>query len=804
MLRRIGGVAVAALALAGLALPAALLSGASASAATTTGAASTTAMAAAASGTNSAASVAITAMSPRWAGPRSVLAVSGSLTNNSNTTVSGLIVQLYASATQVSTVSPGTVFPYYDLAGIHALAGVRWRSGRIQPGHSVHWELHFRAGKIGMTQFGVYPLAVVAHNPANAVLAASISYLPYVPAKKSPYASTRPAPEQISWLWPLIDKPLLGPPWQNPCSGPAALALGRSLSPGGRLADLVGVGERGAATATTASRAEETAGRSAQGKAARGEPAQSLAGIAGITWAVDPALLANAKALTTCRATAPGLAQAATTWLASLSAATAGQPLFVMPYGDPNVVALIRQNHQGDVKDAFRLGRAVAQRILHRDVAPAASRQSGASAQAAGIAWPAGGSAGYATIENLAGYQVRVRTVVLSRAALPRAQGTVVRATNGAGSYSTLLLANDNLSTLLGSAGTTPGSAFATSQAFLADTALLAAQQPGQPIVVAPPARWQPQAGLATRVLAGTASAPWLSPVSLTDLASSASIPTAYLPAGNPGEPSYPRKELSQLKLIGRRLHELVSIQAVPNPDLYLAMSAVESSAWNGTSRGSAEAMLTTLASTVAKEQNRVQIVAGKAGIRITLGGLKGSVPVSIDNRLGFAIKVRMRLSFSQATGVKIVEDPAVVTIPAHSPRTIKLHIQAAEVGSTTITMRLETQHGQLLPSAAARMTVQATQVGVLGMIIFACALGVFLIASAARAVHHGRPAPAGPDAPPAAGRPEGMGRDQAGNKVPDGERAPGDTREGGELAGEPATVVPEHSELGATGPPGL
>ncbi len=154
--------------------------------------------------------------------------------------------------------------------------------------------------------------------------------------------------------------------------------------------------------------------------------------------------------------------------------------------------------------------------------------------------------------------------------------------------------------------------------------------------------------------------------------------------------------------------------------------------------------MLTKLASTVAKEQNRVQIVAGKAGIRITLGGLKGSVPVSIDNRLGFAIKVRMRLSFSQATGVKIVEDPAVVTIPAHSPRTIKLHIQAAEVGSTTITMRLETQHGQLLPSAAARMTVQATQVGVLGMIIFACALGVFLIASAARAVHHGRPVPAG------------------------------------------------------------
>ena len=100
-------------------------------------------------------------------------------------------------------------------------------------------------------------------------------------------------------------------------------------------------------------------------------------------------------------------------------------------------------------------------------------------------------------------------------------------------------------------------------------------------------------------------------------------------------------------------------------------------------------------------------------------------------------------------------------------------------------------------------MTVQATEVGVLGMIIFACALGVFLIASAVRAVHRGRPAPAGPGAQQGA-EPGGMSSDQVGNKVPDGERAPSDALEGGEMAGEPATVVPEHSELGAAGPPGL
>ncbi|MGO8961430.1 MAG: DUF6049 family protein [Streptosporangiaceae bacterium] len=801
MLRRAVSAAVAALALAGLALPATLL------AQTGPAAAATSQDAAASRGPNSPVVVAITGMNPQWATPRSVITVAGSLTNTSRAPVSGWVVQLYASATQLTSttqIAPGTA-PYYDLPGIQQLPGVRWRSGHIQPGQSVRWQIRFRARKVGMTRFGVYPLAAVAHSAAGTVLGANASYLPYVPAKKRPYASTRPAREQISWLWPLIDKPMLGLPWQNVCKGPQAAALARSLGPGGRLANLVAVGQRAAATATTAARAAGTASGSAQGKSARGQQAESLAGMAGVTWAVDPALLADAKALTTCRSTAPGLAQAAAAWLASVSSATARQPLFAVPYGDPNVAALIRQNHQSDVKNAFRLGRSLASRILRRDLAPAESQPSGSPGQTAGTAWLAGGNPGYGTIENLAGVQIRVRTVVLSRSALPQAHGTVVQTPNGGGSYSTLLLTNDNLGALLGSTGSAPGSAFATSQAFLAETALLATLAPGQPIVVAPPARWSPPASLATRVLAETASAPWLSPVSLTALANRSSIPNiGRLPESSSGQPSYPRKELSQLKVVGRRIYELVSIQAVPNPDLYLAMSAIESSAWDGKSRATAEVMLTALANTVAHDQGNVQIVAGKAGIRITLGGLKGSVPVSIDNRYGFAIKVRMRLSYGQDTGVKIVEDPAIVTIPARTPRTIKLHVQAAAVGSTTITMRLESPRGQLLPSKAARMTVQATQVGVLGMIIFAAALGVFLIASAARAVHRGRAVPAGTGTSREGAKSDGMGSDQAGKKVPDGERAPSDVLEGGEMAGQPATVVPEHSELGAAGPPGL
>jgi len=80
-------------------------------------------------------------------------------------------------------------------------------------------------------------------------------------------------------------------------------------------------------------------------------------------------------------------------------------------------------------------------------------------------------------------------------------------------------------------------------------------------------------------------------------------------------------------------------------------------------------------------------------------------------------------------------------------------------------------------------MTVEATQVGVLGVIICAAALGVFLIAYTVRAVRRGRPAGGADhsvDHSPAAGQ----GRDQSAEPA------------------EPDTVMAERTEHGAAGAP--
>jgi hypothetical protein len=733
------------------------------------------------------ASITISAMTPQWATPTSTITVSGTVRNTSGQQDSRVTVQLLGSSTPVTSVAQlelNASQPYSPATT--PLPGAVWQSsGELAPGATADWSIRVPASTLGMTAFGVYPLAAQAESVYGSALATTTTYLPYEPARRGPYASTRPAPAQTAWLWPLIDQPLLNQPWQDNCSGAQASALAQSLG-NGRLSELVGAG---ALTQTTESLA--TAAARSRAAAHTGvEPPQSLADYDGVTWVVDPALLANVQALTTCGAVQPQWAKAASAWLAELKTVTAGRPLTVTPYGDPNVVALLAVGHGADLRRSFQFGQSLAGQILHRDVSPTVSSGTqssgtqGTLTQAAGIAWPAGGVPGYGTLESLANVD-GVGTLVLSSAAFPGAQSSVLKTLDGGGSYMTAMLASQSLTQLLASSGATAGPAFATAQQFLAETALLAQRVPSQPIVVAPPQRWDPSAGLAADLLADTATAPWLSPVSLTSLASAKGIqtvPTQDWPTGSIGPtPISGRYELHELRVLDRGITQLQNIRATPDNDLYLAISAVESSAWRGTSAEVAQAMLATMSQRITHQQQLVQIIAEK---RITLGGLKGSVPVSIDNRLGYAVKVQLQLQYSQASGTRITPVAhGLITVPPHTAQTVRLRVQASKVGSTTVTLLLASPDGQLL-SSSQRVTIQTTRVGVLGIIICAAALGVFLIASGARAMRRGRPV---------------TGTDQPGDGQPSDDHG----GEGGAERVEPDTVKAAHSELGAAGEPG-
>ena len=769
MARRAVGALAAVLALGAVALPAALVAGAAVPAA-----------AAVAQQSQAPVVIAITSMSPQWAAPGATITVTGTLTNTSPDPDSRLIVQLLGSSTPVRSVTE----LQQSAAGIRELAygflpGASWQSpGVLRPGATASWSVRLPASALGMTSFGVYPLAAQAEDALGRPLASSLSYLPYMPDKNGPYGSTVPTPQKVSWVWPLIDQPLLDGPWQNACTGPQAAALAASLGSGGRLGQLLGAAATTAGSAVQAYAAESEPGQPATAQVARTQPVQSLASYDGVTWAIDPALLANVTSLAQCRGPAQAWAQTASAWLTKLKAATAGQPMFVTPYGDPDMSTVIGAGLAADLERSFTYGRLEAGQLLGRSLSPAPAGSTPAGQpDAAAVAWSAGEPASYGTLENLAAVD-GVRSVLLSSSVFPFEQTSVLQTLDGSGSYVNVLLANESLTSLLGSANAGAGSGFATAQEFLAETALMAQEAPAVPIIVAPPQRWQPPAGLAAQLLTETASAPWLSPASLMSLPTAKGIPTVQTPADT-GAPALSPAELSKLDSLDSAIAQLQALRVEPDPALYLAASTVESSAYEGRFKGAALSMIAALTSQIAAQQHGVHIIADS---RVTLGGLRGTVPVSIDNRLGYPVQVKLQLSYSQAAETKITTaPPGLVSVPAHTAQVIRLRIAETQTGSTTITMTLANRAGQVLSGRPVRMIVQTTQVGSVAMIIGAVALGVFLLGSAARAIRRDRPRPSGGE--PGDTRPSGD--DEPGQST--GEALPDDT---------------PHSELGTTGTP--
>jgi len=698
-------------------------------------------------------SVAITSVSPSYARPGQKVRVQGSVTNASPAALSGLKIQLRSSSTWFS--NRDQLQQYADGDDLTADETERGAatviSGALRPGATIKWTAVLPVNEVHMTVFGVYPLAAQATGAAGTELGISHTFLPFWPTAKG---ELRPR-EDISWVWPLIDAPD-----QGPCPGLLNNDLATSLASGGRLAGLL------------------SAGSSAAGQAAQ------------LTWVLDPALLSSAKIMTApnkahtyavganvnCRqATAHPASTAAGAWLTRLRSAVSGQPAFVTPYADVDIAALTRANLYTDVDRAFGDGRFVAAKILGRSftpTTPASGHQSAAGLTSA-AAWPADGLANYAMLEHLAAAD-GIRTVVLSTSAMPPVSSllpytpSAVSATaDGEGGNMHVLLADATLTQLIGAVSPRsdpPGATFATQQRFLAETAMIAAEEPNLPraIVIAPPRRWNPPAGLADGLLADTTSAPWLTPVSAGSLAADTHA-SGQVPRDNPdaiGSRLLSRSLLSGVQAADRGVQLVQSIRTSPSPQLYRAVAGIESSAWRTGSAGRrrARSMLSRVTGYVGHQGNSVSVIGPG---RVTLGGQTGLVPVPIDNRLRYPVKVRVQLNVSQAadSGFTVITRPGIIQVPADTIVTEKVKVRAATIGSTTINLRLLAPDGQPLPGTPVTMTVQATHFGTLGLTVLALALGVFVVTSAMRAIRRGRTPPAGdPEAAPDQDAPAGTG----------------------------------------------
>ncbi|HEX4832387.1 MAG TPA: DUF6049 family protein [Trebonia sp.] len=662
-------------------------------------------------GSSSSPDVSIVSIGPnRYASPNSVITVKGTITNHTRARVDGVQVRLETSASSgfsarsnMAAFASGSAGDGLDSALVPV--GQPWMAPEaLRSGATLSWSITVAEDEVGYSRFGVYPLEARAFSADGAPLGEARTLLPYWAGPDS--GSPAPQKLDIAWVWPLVDTPQQGACPQHVATN----ELAASLAPSGRLGGLAAAGLR-------------------------------YAGSAQLTWAVDPALLSDASVMTGrykvggnagCTDTiAMPASAAASQWLTSLRAQTATDPMFVTPYADADVSALTHAGQDQAIAESYAIGDSEAQAILNRP------QPFGPGSP---VAYPDGGVADASVLTSLA-QEGKVTTTVLASDQMPTQSfedDAVTRVPTGVGTEMTVLLADSQLTGLLGSAtaSSPQGTQFAAAQEILAQTAMIVAQAPSasRSVVLAPPTRWDPSEPQAAALLA-MSSAPWLHPVPLSSLTTPAAAvqhkPLASnMPAPQELGPGYLRAATSGRQLASVYLSMLSRPSAQTMSLLSAAVAVPESTAWRGRGSKGGWAALDQLQGYVKGNEQQVQIVSTT---KVVLAGTSGATPVSIANFLPEAVQVKVSATVPPGSQISVSDLDGTVDVPAFTTKTVRLQVHSAALGSVQLRLQLLTRNGAPLSSPTQPLSVETTRFGRTLLILIAAALGVLVLTSVAR-----------------------------------------------------------------------
>ncbi|MEU9832120.1 hypothetical protein AB0D67_11340 [Streptosporangium sp. NPDC048047] len=628
----------------------------------------------------------------------------------------------------------------------------------VAPSAKAPWEITVTPEQLGISRFGVYPLLLEVLDGFDQQIAVQRTVLTYLP-KDVTVPRTK-----IAMVMPVIDQPRR--------ADDATFVddtLAKYMASGQRLGDLLKI-------------------------------AQDNTSAKGLTWMVDPALLDDAQAMAKTHTVKtkdtvvkrPASAEAGR-WLRDLRAALARPPVIATPYADPDVTALA---HNG-VDDATRSGIEAAARIgretLGRDVIDY-------------VNWPVNGVVDYDGLDALA--DAGVDTVLLDQRNLPPAAdqpSTVppeVPATTGGTTPDafarlesvdgpvTALVADPALSDVLGADTSTPGAAALNRQRFVAETAMIGAEQAApattatgtaetpktaaKTVIAVPPRRWHPDPGYVTGLVKATATLPWLSPVTLDALKrpKSPATPRAgltYTEQDRRAELGKPY--MSSVKRVSSRADLTTGVTTAQDLDIFEpALLRLASSAWRGRTED-ATPYVRQVAAAVDGRIAKVSISGSDQPQFRTLAGSDGNVPISVRNDLtglGSEIAVQLRVTSDKPKLLEIdpyeSEDSPIV-IAGGQNRTIRVPMRATAIGGqTTVTVQLVTRDGHKYGKPA-KLTVRTTGYTGIALFIVGAALAVMLAAVVMRVLRRrgarrgaaSRASQAAPTAPPRpAGAPAG------------------------------------------------
>jgi hypothetical protein len=126
--------------------------------------------------------IGISSVSPQIAQPGRAVTVQGTVANPTRTTVNSLAVQLWSSTFKLTSRTELSEYAAGNVANVDTpISGALARlPGSLAPGAVRPWSIRVPASSLGLTAFGVYPLAAEV-NAGGTPVTADHTFLPFWP-----------------------------------------------------------------------------------------------------------------------------------------------------------------------------------------------------------------------------------------------------------------------------------------------------------------------------------------------------------------------------------------------------------------------------------------------------------------------------------------------------------------------------------------------------------------------------------------------------------------------------------------------
>ena len=691
--------------------------------------------------------VTLTSVSPLAPQPGDDLIVRGTVTDQSDTPISNLSVQLDVSRTKIG--SRGQFRDYADTSDgpppVDATAPSSQTSvlprTELETGDSEQFTVTVPVDDLALPEaWQVYEMAVVVAGDTvtgHVTVGQLRTFLPWAPLGVPGVGQ----PTQLAWVWPLADRP-----HRSDSATWADDRLASSMATGGRLERLVAAGSRAEAPPTPPT--PKPAKKHTKHRRRAVQPTRHVPTVnpVPVTWAIDPQLIDDAATMRrpytvpTSDGHRPGRGtKAAGVWLGSLKTAVgrSNADVFGLPYGDPDLVAASDAGLGSMIQKANTVGDFILQQQLGRSPLP--------------YTWPANGLLDQRTLETLiANGQT---TMVLDSEAMPVVGGIPsvtpsARATIKSRDRLPIpaVLADHTLNQVVDAGARSASAGPLAIQRLLSELLMIQAELPGTPrsIVITPSRRWAPSASYASAILADTGRVPWVAPVALSQVVSG----PVYTAVDRP-RLVFPDDDRSLLLSPGylarvgklRRLVDTFADVVVPPADPLVrsfddGLLRLLSSAWRADPSG-ARSLRESLMETVQHTMGRVHIAARPDSL-VTLTSHSGIVPVTVTNDLDTPVTVVVEIDPDQHL---VVKSPRVEqTLAAHHQAPIDVRASAQTSGVFRLTVRLATKGGRSY-GPAVPLRVRSTAYGSTALLITGGATAVLLLTVIVRLVRRARAA---------------------------------------------------------------